>query len=130
MSLVCFAEYNICKHEVLIWFGSLFRSNNVLFKCVSFLFFYFFVVIFDCPFLTAGRQLPYDVQSWHPSFGPSSLQHHESWCFGPLHTQNQEAGPKKLMAPGLLQQELFLLKTSMFRCNLSLQGFKGIMIIC
>ena len=49
MSLVCFAEYNICKHEVLIWFGSLFRSNNVLSKCVSFAFFYFFVAHFWLP---------------------------------------------------------------------------------
>ena len=49
---------------------------------------------------------------------------------GLLYTQNQQAGPKKWMAPGLLQQELFLLKASMFRFNHSFQGFKGIMIIC
>lgn len=91
MSLVCFAEYNRTYANMKFWYGLVVYSGRIMF-CLSACLLRSFTSLLS--FLTAGRQLPYDVQSWPPSFGPSSLQHHESWCFGPLHTQNQEVGPK------------------------------------
>ena len=115
-----YVSQNITYANMKFWYGLVVYSGRIMF-CLSACLLRSFtslLPIFDCRKTTALRCSVMASILW--AFKPPT-----SWImvFWALAHPKPRGWTKNGWPPGLLQQELFLLKTSMFRFNLSLQGF-------